>query len=383
MLQGIYISALNFLSPQTLEETYKTAVREATKITQSDYGTLYLRLNGELTRVYTNFPKFKTLVPRKTGFTQKSFETKKSYVIASSKLAKTHPDLLEKGIKSLIIIPLIHHKKSIGVLSLQAKNTKHFTKERIDALRVFGSLLSLAIEKNRLYLDMQNALKTRDLFISMAAHELRTPTTTIQGYTQMMIKKYAKGEKLPLKWIEILNSETIRLNNLLKELLQIEQIKTGQFKYTWKKNSLLEIIDRVLAYSKVSHPHHKVIFKNMLKGRDHMYYCDFDKIMQVLIILVNNSAKFSKNHSTIEVGLSDKDSFFNLWVKDYGSGITKDDLSHIFEGFYKGKDNSKDGFGLGLFLAENIVRRHYGTIFATSSPGRGTKIEMKLPIFKK
>ncbi|HVT01305.1 MAG TPA: HAMP domain-containing sensor histidine kinase [Patescibacteria group bacterium] len=379
MLDRIYDSAIKFLSPQTLQDTYETAVNEAIALTEADHGTILLEKNGILNRVYTNIPRENFTEPRKGGFAYKALNTGRPQLLSSKIIGQIHPNLIKVGIKSAVIIPLTHHERTIGVLTVEARREQHFTRERLNTLKFFGGLVSLAIQKTTMYNEATSALKTRDLFISMAAHELRTPTTTIQGYTQMIQKKNQKGEAIPQKWIEILYAETVRLNNLLKELMQIEQIRTGQFRYEWKNNSLIEIIDRSLANARVSHPNHKFSFSNKLDGEADILYSDFDKILQILIILINNSAKFSPKDSTIEIGLTSDGEYFGLYVKDSGKGIKKRDLPHIFEGFYKAHDNTKEGFGLGLFLAENIVQRHNGSITAESTPGKGTKIEITLP----
>ncbi|HVZ67807.1 MAG TPA: GAF domain-containing sensor histidine kinase [Patescibacteria group bacterium] len=382
MFDELYDSAIKFLSPQTLKDTYETAVNEAIKITQADHGTILLERSGNLHRVYTNIPRENFTEPRKNGYAYKCLKTGKTQLLSSEIIGQIHPNLIKVGIKSAVIIPLSYHKRTIGVLTVEAKTVQHFTKERLKMLKFFGGLASLAIQKTQLYNEATNALRTRDLFISMAAHELRTPTTTIQGYTQLMMKKYEKGEQPPKKWVETLYVETIRLNNLLRELMQIEQIKLGQFKYEWKNNSLAEIINRSLANARVNHPNNKILFKNELNGKSDILFSDYDKLLQVLMILINNSVKFSPKEAPITIGLSSDDEYFRLWVEDKGKGIKKRDLPHVFEGFYKGKDNTKEGFGLGLFLAENIVLRHMGTISAESTVGKGTKIEIILPKIK-
>lgn len=378
MLQEVYESALKFLAPQTLQETYFTAVKEAIRIMHADYGSIFLENNGSLNRVYTNVPRSARKEPRKEGYTYKSFKTGKSFVLTSKLLRETHPHLLANGIKSLVVIPITHHRKSIGVLTLKAKKNKHFTKERLDVLRLFGSLVSLAIQKNKLYNETKNALRTRDLFISMAAHELRTPVTTIQGYAQMMKKKYLKGEVPPKKWVDIVEAETVRLNNLLQELLKVEQVKTGQLKYHWKENSLREILTRAISLFRISHPNYRVVLEDKLKKND-ILYSDFDKLLQAITNLLHNSIKFSPPNPEITIVLSHDGSFYKIAVIDRGKGIPKRDLPHVFEGFYKGRDHTREGMGLGLFLTENIVQRHKGFISIDSKVGKGTTAEIRLP----
>lgn len=377
MLQNIYESTVKFLASQTLPETYKTAVLEAVRLTQANYGTIYLTQHGILHKVYTTVPPEYRTEPREHGLTYKAFHSGKLLVISNDKLNKTQ--LLRNDIKSLVLIPLTYHNKPLGVLTLQAKKGKHFTEERLKILRLFGSLVSLTVQKNQLYNEARAALRTRDLFISMAAHELRTPTTTIQGYLQLIKRKLSKKERIPNKWIDIIAGETLRLNNLLHELLQVDQIKIGQFRYEWRDNSLKGIIKRAIATAEVNNPGYKIIFEDKLNGKKDILFSDFDKLLQSIVNLINNSAKFSPPDSRIKVMLSYENPYFKITIADQGRGIPKRDLPHVFEGFYKGRNSTKGGMGLGLFLAENIVQRHKGFISINSQLGKGTTAQINLP----
>lgn len=354
-------------------------MREALSLTQATEGTLYLLKRGALVSVYSSVNAKNRVIPRLDGYTYECLRTGKMRVVDTKMLKVTQPKVLESGMKSVVMIPLSHHKKNIGVLTLRSKKVRHFTLGRLDALKVFSSVISLAIQKNLLNTETMDALKTRDLFISMAAHELRTPTTTIKGYTEMMQRRILKKEPIPDKWVEILAAETLRLNNLLMELLQINQIKTGQFKYEMKNNSLRGVINRVIASIKMTHPDRKIVFDDQLEKHNDMLYSDFDKIMQSIINLVNNSIKFSPKTSTITIMLRHLEGHFKIAVKDEGKGIEKKDIPHIFEGFYKGQNNANGGMGLGLFLTEIFIQRHNGFISLKTKLGKGTIMEINLP----
>ena len=380
MLQQIYRSALNFLTPQTLPDTYRTAIDEALKLMQADYGIILLETNGVLHKVHTNMPA--SLLDEGVGenFMYDYFQKGKAHVLSKDDLKNVYPQLADDGISSLVIIPLSYNRKHMGVLTLLAKKNKHFNRERLEVLRAFGGLVSLAIQKNKLYNEVTSSLRTRDLFISMAGHELKTPTTTLLGYIQMMIKKYDKKEVPPKKWIDTLYAETFRLKNLITELLQIDNIQTGQFIYDWKDNSLDTIMKRVLTEAQINHPKYKIIYENKLLIKNDTIISDFDKILQVVINLVNNSVKFSPPNSVIKIQLYQDDNNFIISIIDKGKGISEGDLEHVFEGFYKGYDNTREGMGLGLFLAENIVQRHGGSINISSKLGEGTTVNIILPM---
>lgn len=379
MLQQIYKSALNFLAPQTLPETYRTAIEEAINLTQADYGVILLENGGILQKVHAIMPA--ALLGEGLGdeFIYKFFKKGITHVLSNHELENVYPTIVAEGISSLVVIPLVYNRKQIGVLTLLAKKNKHFNRERLEILRAFGGLVSLAIQKNKLYNEVTSSLETRDLFISMAGHELKTPTTTLLGYIQLMIKKYEKKEVPPKKWIVTLNAETLRLKNLINELLQIDHIKTGQFIYEWKNNSLKEIMKRVMLDAKINHPKHRIVYQDKLTVKNDVVVSDFDKLLQVIINLINNSVKFSPLKSTIKLVLTNDSDNFIISIIDQGKGIAAEDVDHIFEGFYKGHDHTREGMGLGLFLVENIIQRHGGSIEVKSKIGKGTTMNVILP----
>ncbi len=384
MLQKIHIASLKFMAPLSIKRTYKEIVNEAIDLMEADYGTVFLIRQNVIQRVYSTVRR--PIQPRKDGFTYKVFKTKKIKIVSLPEILKNHPEakLLyfspkKLKIKSVVLIPLSTRRKSMGVLSLQSKKSTNFHKTKLRGLRLFASMASLAIEKNLLYNQVKNSLETRDLFISTASHELRTPLTTIYGYSQW-IEEYVKKGKMPeLKWAKIMIKESKRLNLLINELLRIEQIKIGNFQYNFKKTNLNEVIERATVSFNMEYRNHKLFVERNVPKKSNVYG-DFNKLMQVFINLLNNSAKFSPMGSAIRLSLSQTSRNYSIKIQDRGAGITKKDIPKIFKGFYKGS-KSKSGMGLGLFLAKNIIEEHEGKILIKSRLNQGTTVEIKLPKF--
>lgn len=241
-------------------------------------------------------------------------------------------------------------------------------------------MASLAIRKTQLYDESKKALEVRDLFISMAAHELRTPITTISGYSQLLYSKLGGSASVESRWISDLAWETLRLTHLVNELLEVDRIKGGQFQYTFEECSLREIIRRAISDFHFIHPEHKVILEDKLNGGD-LVIGDFDKLLQLVINLLDNAAKFTPPEKEINLTLNFKSSYIIFTVKDQGHGITGKDLPQVFEKYYRG-EVIKEGMGIGLFLVKNIVNQHHGTINIFSKENRGTRVKIKLPMVK-
>lgn len=379
-LDRIYKAGLKFLEPLTPEQTYATIAEEAVKLVNGSAGSIMLRTNHGLERVYSSDPAIATVKARKKGFAYTAFIKRKALVVHVEEMAKVHPEVSYSGVKSVIFIPLSYRNQSIGVLHVRSPKDDYFSQKELDILKLFGSYASLAIRKTQLYNETKKALETRDLFISMAAHELKTPLTSIHGYIQLLHGKLVGKNTVEARWVERLSWESFRLTQLVKELLEIERIKTGQLVYILKECYLEEVIKRTLENFRLSYPERKIIFSDEIEQGKDMVIGDFDKLLQVLGNIVENAIKFSSADSVVKIFLKVKNTDFIILIKDEGIGIAKKDLKNIFESYYRASsDQSKEGMGLGLYLAKEIIERHHGEINIKSKVNKGTTVEIKLP----
>lgn len=379
ILEKIYQSALKFLEPLKSEEIYSRIVKEAVALVSADYGSLILDQKGDLVRVYSSSPTAKISIIRKQGYTYESFSSSQAFVVQEDELKRVHPEIVKMGIKSNLFIPLSYKGKSLGVLIVNSSKTKRFSNRELNILKLFGSLASLALRKTELYNEAQKALEIRDFFISMAAHELRTPLTSVNGYIQLLKNRYPSESSTEGKWIHQLWRESIRLTNLVHELLEVNKIKQGKLQFIWKECDLCEILKRALDNFKFTHPERKIIIKNCTAGKKCLVIGDYDKLIQLIINLVDNSAKFSQPDSLIMITLKKKKKEYLIEVIDQGVGISQNDIGRVFEGFYKGSNNLKEGMGLGLYLAKDIITKHHGSVNISSQENKGTKVELRLP----
>lgn len=378
-LAKVYKAGLKFLVPLTPEETYSTIVQEAVKLVGGNSGIIMLLLEGKLKPVYHLSPLTFSLTnaPRKNGLTYRAFRTQKAFVAHQNEI---HPDSAKAGIKSVIFIPLAYKNKSIGVLVIRSFKEDYFTQDKLTILKLFGSIVSLAIRKVQLYEEVKKALEARDLFLSMAAHELRTPITTIIGYSQLLASRLPKNQSTESKWVEELCWESDRLKDLINELLETSRIKTGnQFHYIFSECHVAKVLNRAISSFNFSHPDRRVHLENTLKEGEDKIVGDFDKLLQVGSNLLDNAAKFSPSEKKIKITLKANTSHLIIRVKDFGYGIESKILPRIFERFYRGDKNAPEGLGIGLFLTKNIIAQHHGSINIRTKVGKGTTVEVKLP----
>lgn len=376
IIEQINRASARFLQPLSQEEAFEAIIEEALELVKGDIGYIALNEKGDLKIKYAYPYSLGSLKMRKRGFSYRAFKKRIAYVTYAKDFEDIHPELIELGIQSTIFIPLSNSGRSIGVMNVMSKSPdKKFSKRELSILKLFGSMVSLVIHKAQLYTEIKSALESRDLFLSMAAHELRTPTTTISGYAQLLKNKIISGAEK--RWVDEIYKELQRLTRLVNELLEVNRIRLGQFQYHWRECNLSNILDEVVDLFKVSHPARQIRLEKDVSGSS-LIIGDRDKIMQVLINVLDNALKFSSVKTEVEVSLKSKKEQLVIQIKDQGHGIAKKDLTKVFEGFYQGA-NPKEGMGLGLYLSYQIVKKHKGEMHIQSKINKGTKVEIIFP----
>ncbi len=382
ILQKINQAALHFLEPISLQKTYETITLEAIKLVKGADGFILLAegKSDELHYVYGS-SNYAVPQPRRHGHTYRAFKEKIAFVVNFSQQPSSHPEIQRSNFRSVIFIPLFYQNKSFGTLIIRSTKEEEFEDNDLEVLKVFGSMATLAIRKAQLYQQNQRALKIRDLFMSMASHELKTPLTAIHGYVQLLHSKLKKDpESSEFKWSENLLSETRRLTDLVNELLQTNTIKSGKLQFTWKECHLIDTIEKVITSYSFSAPRRQITFRNEIPTGQDVVIGDADKLFQVFDNVLDNAIKFSSSDKPIVIEACLEEPFLTVEIIDEGKGIPRKDLPHVFEEFYKSESDTmhmNPGMGLGLFLVKTILTQHHGKIQISSSK-KGTKVTIKL-----
>lgn len=376
----LYRAALTLMSPLTTEEAYKAIIDEACDLTESKYGSIFLDKNSNLERVYSSVPLEHQTSPAKNGFTYQAFRSHEIVIASVEEMKRIHEYNPEKAIRFLIFVPLSYEGISLGVISLHSMRKRRFSDKKIQMLQLFGSLASLKVRNGALITELQSAIETRDLFISMASHELKTPMTTILASAQLLKRKVSKMELVAPKLVDNLDIAAKRMSRLINELLHINQIRSGALTYEMEACNADEFIKEALLDVKYTYPAHTFNLDIDPKVKTAALTCDKDRIVQVLINILNNAAKFSQSSSPILLKVKVLQKKIEFAVIDKGPGIGEKDLEHLFEEFYKAKRNDKEGLGLGLYIAKQIVAKHKGEIKVSSVLGEGTTVKLLLPL---
>jgi signal transduction histidine kinase len=380
-LAKIYTSSLRLLEPTAPEKVYQTIVDESLKITNGMYGTLYLSHGKKLIRAYSTLPEHLWIEPRENGYTYEAFRAAKPIIASRKEIVGFHPNIA-KSIRSIIFIPLFYSKQTTGVLNIQSEQrVATFSKSAIHMLQLFGAMISMALRKTQAQHETEKVLENRDLFISMASHELKTPLTVIKLYAELLEERFKNDQGPEYLWIGKLTKETDRLINLVNELLHVDQAEQGELIFEIERCHLRSLIQNAITNSQINYPNHVFQFEDKLGGKPDAVLGDCNKLTQVVINLLNNGAKFSPNNSVILVELKRRNSHLSFSVIDQGIGIADKDIPHIFDTFYKSKRNEiKEGIGIGLSLVKQIVEQSNGEIHIESKLNQGTTFTIEFPM---
>ena len=238
----------------------------------------------------------------------------------------------------------------------------------------------LALGFNKMAEDLKVSDASKRDFVSNAAHELRSPMTSINGFVEGILDGTIPEEKHRM-YLEIVSSEVKRLTKLVKVMLDLSRIESGRDKITLAKTDINELIRHVIIrlMQKIEN---KGICPEIEISDEPLYVmADSDKIEQVLQNLIDNAIKFTNEGQAIIVSTVKKGNKVCVTVKDEGAGISEDDLKFIWDRFYtvdKARSGNKTGTGLGLSIVKSIIDQHGETIKVDSTIDKGTEFVFTL-----
>lgn len=218
--------------------------------------------------------------------------------------------------------------------------------------------------------------------ISNVSHELRTPLTCIKGYTESLMDGAMENPQLREKFLNIIHEESERLERLINFLLDISMIESRQIQMKCSETNLEELIIKACNVARPKAEANGITITFNSSTADSEAYADEDRIVQLLIILLDNAIKYSGEGKTIEAELSRNGMFFEISVSDHGCGIPESERKRVFERFYRceGLRNiKKAGSGLGLAIAKSIAESHGGTIDIDKDYKSGCRFRIKIP----
>jgi PAS domain S-box-containing protein len=283
----------------------------------------------------------------------------------------------EKIVMSLTVSPMTSASgRVVGYLGVA---------EDVTERRRVEDLLRVALAKERQVVERLNEVdQAKTEFVSSVSHELRTPITSVLGYTQMLQRGSGGGlTERQAKLLARVESNGLRLQALIEDLLTLSRIEAGTFEMHVSLVDLRQVVRHGLEATEVLRAERDLGFGVHLVDVPVMVSGDHDQLERAVINLLSNAVKFTPDGGRVDVTLETRGSQVELSVEDTGIGIPLREQGRLFERFFRSstaQQRAIPGTGLGLSIVRGIAAGHGGTVSVTSQEGRGTRVELRLPL---
>ncbi|WP_346915665.1 HAMP domain-containing sensor histidine kinase [Clostridium sp.] len=219
--------------------------------------------------------------------------------------------------------------------------------------------------------------RLKNEFISSVSHELRTPLTSIKGWAIVLESSDLEDKEEVREGLKIIESEVERLTYLVEELLDFSKLISGKITLRKEVLNISEFTQDILRQlePKLLSRGIEVVFEDLQVKPIEV---DKNRMKQVLINVLDNAIKFSPNDSKIVISIMEDNKYLTISIKDHGYGISKEDLPHVKEKFYKGR-NINASNGIGLSICDEIITQHEGILEIKSGLQKGTEVIIMLP----
>lgn len=236
--------------------------------------------------------------------------------------------------------------------------------------------------------ELKKLEQMRKDFVANVSHELKTPITSIKGFSETLLDGAMEQKELREQFLTIILEESERLQNLIQELLDLSKIEQEYFQLNWETIDLTNTFEDVLFIL-----HHKVTEKEITLTKDIVGHttvlADPERVKQIMLNIIANAINYTPAQGRVEVSLIEKKEQVDFVVKDTGIGMEESEISRIFERFYridKARSRNSGGTGLGLAIVKHLVEAHHGEISVQSEKEKGSTFTItffKNPIEKK
>ena len=398
-----YLSELNSVDVSSLANS---AIKQILDLIQAQIGVFYINNDKNELKILAKSSIDKKLLESdffnnsSSGIVAHAFENNKwIYIDGLNKEIAPTIDLgfYQAKLKHIIAIPLVFHKKKLGVVLLgSVSNTtfdENYLKGYINTLVqslnnaiTFIDTQKQSIELKNINMQLEESNRLKSEFLANISHELRTPLNSIIGFSNILQKN--KKQNLldkQVSQLEKINRNGINLLELINNILDLSKIESGKMEVELRTVDIVASISETLELlmPQATNNAKKISFSNQLGSMSYKYKTDEQKIKQVLINLVSNALKFIESGSgKIDVTIFEEEGMIKISVEDNGIGIEESKFEKIFESFRQSDGSTTrkyGGTGLGLTISKNILELLGGFIDLKSTIGVGSTFTICLP----
>jgi signal transduction histidine kinase len=289
-----------------------------------------------------------------------------------------------------LAIPIRRETQVIGLLFLESTRDSHIDLAFLNRL---SDHAAIAISNAQLYGEVQRANLAKSDFVSLVAHELKNPMTSIKGYTELLAGG-AVGQinDMQANFLNTIRSNVDRMSTLVSDLNDDSKIEADRLRLEYKAVDIAEVLDEVVRSLKRQIDDKKQTLNLQLPDHPQPVWADRTRLAQVLTNLVNNAYKYTMEGGHIEIGAMTSSNqwdvegpaqVLHIWVQDTGIGINTEDQTKVFQKFFRSEDSKVRevaGTGLGLNITKSLVEMQGGRIWFESEFRKGTTFHFTIPV---
>jgi len=281
---------------------------------------------------------------------------------------------------SYLCVPLTSRGRTLGALTFLSRQPGRFGESELSLARELAERAAAAVDNARLYQQAQESLRLREEFLSVAAHELKTPLTVLTLNVRLLERQRPSrdGERLSHS-LDMMARQVKRLGNLVDQLLEVTVAPNGRRRLGREEVELAQLVRDVVAKATVDIHHANCVLELDLPTKV-VGLWDRIGLEQVMAHLLSNALKYGPG-KPIRISLVTDARTARVSVRDEGIGISPKDLGRVFERLERAVPaQNYGGLGLGLYISRQIIEAQGGTLSAESIPGRGATFTMELPL---
>jgi PAS domain S-box-containing protein len=329
-------------------------------------------------------------IPMGEGFAGRVAAERRAIAVADTgNIRLANPILREKGIRSLLGVPLIVEGRLLGVLHVGTLTRREFSVDDQILLRLVTDRIALAVDRAQLHHQAETALTLRNEFLSAISHDLGNPVAAVRFHSRTLLDEAQSAIESNLNLLtglKEIHATARRTWGMVEEMLDLARLQVGRpLDLNWTLVDLVAMLRELVDGQQSTTDRHRLnldITVSDLSGE-----WDGTRLERVIMNLLSNAVKYSPDGGEILVRLSiENDSTTGqtwavLEIVDHGIGIPAEDLPHVFERFRRGSnaDGRFPGTGIGLSTARQIVEHHGGALTLESEEGSGTTVRLRLP----
>jgi two-component system, OmpR family, phosphate regulon sensor histidine kinase PhoR len=218
-------------------------------------------------------------------------------------------------------------------------------------------------------------------FVANVSHELKTPVTSIKGFSETLIDGAMNNPDTLEAFLSIINKESNRMQSLIQDLLDFSKIEQQEFKLNIQNFDLYELIKEVIMMLNKKAKSKDIRLEHEFNREELYIQGDHDRLKQVFINIITNAILYTPPNGYVKVSLFDYEKTVKVHIKDTGVGIKQEEIPRIFERFYRvdrARSRDSGGTGLGLAIVKHLVEAHHGNITVKSAPGEGSEFIIEL-----